>query len=263
MCKNVLGVHKNAADLMAKAELGRYPLMSNIIKNIYSYWQHILQANESSLLHQTIKYLIKKDREGQTNYYSRIKALLVTLKSPSLIYKCEPSRSKEKANILKMMYHKEYEFFFFRTIKEKAERVDSGGRFELYHRVKKNYKFENYLNLEKNTLRRSVTNIRISTHCLPIESLRRHKVERKHRMCLLCDSNQIGSEEHTLMHCNNEDIAQLRTNLFQKLSECCKQWQNLPSNMKFIYLVSACDKDFSFYFSIFLEKIYKIVQNKG
>ena len=49
MCKSTLGLKKHASDLMSKSELGRYPLFAIISKNIYTYWQHILQAAGSLL----------------------------------------------------------------------------------------------------------------------------------------------------------------------------------------------------------------------
>ena len=54
MCRNVLGVHRRATEILVKAELGRYPLMCNIVKNIYSYWQHLLNSKQSSLLRQIV-----------------------------------------------------------------------------------------------------------------------------------------------------------------------------------------------------------------
>ena len=54
MCRNALGVHKSATEILVKAELGRYPLMCNIVKNIYSYWQHLLGSKESSLIRKVV-----------------------------------------------------------------------------------------------------------------------------------------------------------------------------------------------------------------
>ncbi len=122
------------------------------------------------------------------------------------------------------------------------------------------YKFESYLNLDKNELRRNITNIRISSHSLPIENLRKHKIPRDERYCKLCNDNQVGSEEHTLIYCKNETLDRIRTELFNRIYNNCYQWIELPPNIKFLYLVSAVDDNCNFYFSIFLDKLYKVVK---
>ena len=77
MCKNTPGVHRNASDsdLMAKSELGRFPLMSNIVKGICSYWQHVPKEEPNSLLSLTHKTLIIDAIKGLTNYYVRYTAI--------------------------------------------------------------------------------------------------------------------------------------------------------------------------------------------
>ena len=86
MCRNTLGVHRKATEILVKAELGRYPLMSNIIKHIYTYWQHVYNSKDTSILHSFIISNIEKDRNADFNYYSRIKGLLLLLDSENMIY---------------------------------------------------------------------------------------------------------------------------------------------------------------------------------
>ena len=126
LCKNALGVHKKSSDIMVMAELGRYPLMSNIIKHIYTYWQHILHARDN-LLHKTLEYLILSDRLGHVNYYSRIKALFFMLNQSHLIYQCDHKQIKTYSNTIKNAYNKLYNEHFFKTLEEKANRENSGG----------------------------------------------------------------------------------------------------------------------------------------
>ena len=114
--------------------------------------------------------------------------------------------------------------------------------------------------MESNLLRRNITSIRISTHNLPIEHLRKFRIAKNNRLCLFFDTGALGSEEHVIMHCTHDTIVNLRTQLFTKLSEYSAEWQKLSGPDKFIYLLSAVDLDFTFYFSIFLDKIYKLTK---
>ena len=262
LCKNALGVHRKTADLMAKAELGRFPLVSVMFKNVYSYWQHIIQAKKDSQLHDTIIHLIQKDREGQTNFYTRLKSLLAALGHCSLIYECHPSKIKANSNTLRRAYCTRYEKYFLHTLQQKAERQNSGGRFSVYYKIKKNYHFEKYLHMKNCNLRRNITSIRISTHCLPIENLRKYNVERINRTCLMCKDNEIGSEIHTILFCKNPDIVNLRNKLFENVNKCNHQWELLGHENKFLYLVLAVDETVTFYFSIFLEKLFELIKIK-
>ena len=79
MCKNILGLNKFVSNDMVKGELGRNPLAVYIARNIYSYWQHILNSPESSLVHHALVENIKLDRHNYITYYTRIKTLLSVL----------------------------------------------------------------------------------------------------------------------------------------------------------------------------------------
>ncbi len=78
-CKQTLGIDRFTPDLTAKAELGRFPLMGAMIKQTYSFWQHLLSSNDTSLSYKALQININGDRRGQDTYYSRIKCLLAVL----------------------------------------------------------------------------------------------------------------------------------------------------------------------------------------
>ena len=150
-----------------------------------------------------------------------------------------------------------FEDRFFKLLSEKQKSNESKGRFDLYTKVKKQYNFEKYLLMSKNSLRRNITNIRISTHNFPVETLRRHKVKKEERYCKLCGTNEVGSEFHTLMLCKNNKVQEFRHTLDTSLCSFISQWEHLNSEDKFQYLILASDEGCNFYFSIFLDKLYK------
>ena len=109
-------------------------------------------------------------------------------------------------------------------------------------------------------MRRLITSLRISTHNLPIEFLRKLNVERSKRICNCCNINALGTEKHVLFECLNNDLTHQRNLLYSKLSQICSQWENLNTEDKFLYLINAHDNTFNFYFAIFLEKAFRIVK---
>ena len=47
-----------------------------------------------------------------------------------------------------------------------------------------------------------------------------------------------------------------------KLKDLKPDWERLSLKDKFIYLTLASDKDYLFYFAIFLDKMYKLFKTK-
>ncbi len=68
-CKQTLGIDRFTPDLIAKAELGRFPLMGAMIKQTYSLWQDLLSLNDTSLSYKALQININGDRRGQDTYY--------------------------------------------------------------------------------------------------------------------------------------------------------------------------------------------------
>ncbi len=79
-CKETLGLDQQTPDIMAKAELGRIPIIAAIINRCYGYWQHLLNTNSQSFTHTALRANINFDRRGWDSYYSRIKSLWPLLK---------------------------------------------------------------------------------------------------------------------------------------------------------------------------------------
>ena len=63
------------------------------------------------------------------------------------------------------------------------------------------------------------------------------------------------------MTCKNETLNSLRKDLKEKIFHINDHLKLLNSNDLFKYLLMAIDKEISFYFAIFLEKVFKLVQN--
>ncbi len=84
--KHTLGLDQHTPDIMAKAELGRIPIIAAIIKRCYGYWQHLLNTNSQLFTHTAFWANINFNRRGWDSYYSRIKSLLTNLEMKDKIY---------------------------------------------------------------------------------------------------------------------------------------------------------------------------------
>ncbi|KXJ06071.1 NSFL1 cofactor p47 [Exaiptasia diaphana] len=77
-----------------------------------------------------------------------------------------------------------------------------GGKLRTYCKIKRNFKFENYLDNVSNVRHRIAgTKLRVSAHKLPVESGRYQKIAYDDRKCTLCGSNSVGDEFHYIMSC--------------------------------------------------------------
>ena len=259
MSRHALGVHRQATAILTKAELGRYPLSFNIIKNINSYAKHINDSKSSSLLYETKLHLLGEESGGHSNFLTRTKCLFDCL---GLHDPFSAHISPQGPLKITKQFTKIYHDFFFQLIRSKVSDRKSGGRFETYEKIKKNYYFEPYLRI-KDQRRRNITNIRISTHNLPIEKLRKYNVPRENRLCLLCNSGELGTEEHTLLSCQNSKLITLRNTLNTKIATYHSQWHNIPPKQQLLYLISATDPITNYYFSIFLGKVFTLVNDQS
>ena len=113
--------------------------------------------------------------------------------------------------------------------------------------------------MANNKLRQNITKIRTSCHCLPIETQRKKKISREDRVCNLCKT-EIGTEFHVLMNCRNSDISNLRETFLHKIWGINDQLRKLNVNDLFKYLVIGVDKEITFSFAIYLQKVFKLVK---
>ena len=258
-CKQILGLSNRSPDIMALSELGRFPIMGNIVKNIVSYWQHTLHSPKGTLINEALNINIGQDRNGKISYYTRIKQILDVLNTRNSIYMVKQTYIKKYSQNVRTKLCKEYEQSFFKQI-NRPNANGSYGRYEVYRLLKKNYTPENYIHkLKNNYMRRNITHIRTSTHCLPIESLRKKNIPRTDRLCNLCNIH-VGSELHVLMMCQNSGACSLRDCLKKYIYMINPEISKLNENDLFIYLLLAIDDTISFYFAIFLKKIFTLIK---
>ena len=258
-CKQVLGIDKQVPDVMAKAELGRYPLMGNIITQCYGFWQHLLNSDKASLSYKALQVNIALDRLGHTTYYSRIKTLLAVLKEHHKIYPVPKTAIKNaKMEVLKTFCNK-YETTFFSSLQDRRSQ-ESQGKFDIFCKIKKNYKSEKYLSfVHSSKLRRIITGIRCACNPLPVNLLRKYGIKREERICHMCNSNEIGTELHLFMHCTNQTLSSIRNELLNKINTQLPHSKKLSPEQLFYYLLMFIEETIALQVAMYLDKIYKIV----
>ncbi len=129
---------------MAKAELGRIPIMAAIMKRCYGYWQHLLNTNSQSFTHTALRANINFDRRGWDSY-SRIKSILASLEMKDKIYPVPKKMIKSEAQKFCIKYKELYISNFFNLLNDIALQTESKGKYDIYCQIKKQYHREKYL----------------------------------------------------------------------------------------------------------------------
>ena len=106
-CKLYLGVNRRASNVACRSELGKYPLLITIKKNILNYFKHILKLDDNSIVKKSFlmsKQLFEKDKESSyTNAINMLKSFydnITNLESDIINYDTKTIVNKMKIYIL-------------------------------------------------------------------------------------------------------------------------------------------------------------------
>ena len=137
-------------------------------------------------------------------------------------------------------------------------------KLDFYFSIKKNFGYEQYLDINDRNARKATSKLRMSCHCLPIEILRYNGTNRVDRTCNICTLNKLGDERHYLTECKNKGMAAIRTKFISDVKKISPQMTNFSTENIMTYCVSMKDKllhEITSNFISNLLKQYKIEDN--
>ena len=229
-CKQILGVHKKTTNFAVLSELGRFPIHFDIVKNIVNYWIRLENLDNFPLLQDAYIQSKKLNDQHKSSWYGSLRLLLSNIPKLANI-----GRSKISKDFVKKAIKEIYLIFWKRQLTER-----SSGKLRTYLKFKTNPGFENYLSIVQSfELRRSLTKFRVSAHRLEIESGRYRGIPPQQRFCKRCDSGEVEDEIHFLICCSK--FNDNREQLFVSISKTCKNFVNLNTHEKFIWLMNCED----------------------
>ena len=122
-----------------------------------------------------------------------------------------------------------------------------------YCLFKKEFGMDTYLKAIKNySIRSCMSKLRLSSHCLKIETGRhtKPKLDIKDRLCTHCNQGKLEDEKHLIFECSL--YVNLRSQLFSKCIEIDPSFKEQPLNEKLSFIMS--DDKIVFYTGLFLKK---------
>ena len=177
--RQILGVHKKTMNAAIMAETGKLPISLKIFTSIFKYWIRTFTC-ESDLVRQAILCNSTWDKRGQC--WIKIIHFLLLLTNLQDVRPTDDENNNRKIFIT----FKKRLILVLKDIIQSE--IKNSPKLDYYKKYKKVVQFENYLDNVPPCLRIHVSRLRLSSHNLPIETLRygKKKVERKNRICKLC-----------------------------------------------------------------------------
>ena len=236
--KRILGVKRSTTNILVRGELGRYPLSTQINTRNANFLKHIqIDQDQNTFAHQALKYEKSvKDRTTVTTNITQLTDDSIT--------------SKTKASI-KNTFQQQYQ-------KKWYELVQASPKALVHKSYKNSIRYEQYLSMVQNRFdRRIITKLRLSDHCLAIESGRHTKPQtpREKRFCKECP-NKIEDETHFILSCPS--FSSERDTFLESMQVLYPNFSSIPTdNQKMIFLSTNKDGNFLSLFSQYLTTIYK------
>ena len=190
--KLMLGVSRHTSSPGVYGETGQFPIF--ILQKIMTlkYWCHILNSSSCSPLRHCYKSLIHFDRSGKVNWVTHVKQLLCSIGLQDTWREQRIENSKRFMKDIEITIKNDYVNIW-------RQATTSAPKLRTYITFKKSFNIEHYLlfltNIKDIT---DMAKLRLSSHCLRIETGRHENLPKKDRICLRCES-EIDDEVHFLI----------------------------------------------------------------
>ena len=204
--KSIMGTSKSCPNIAVYGETEEIPLSLKAFRLMLNYWYRITNLPEDTL----VKRALLENIHLRTNWITTIEKLTNLFDLTDLPRNLSPKNlSLFKTKTYKNIRDKY--ILFWAENKEK----DEASRTQFYDKIKTQFSFENYLEIPNFSQRQAIAKLRCSDHKLEIEKGRHNKVPKEERLCRVCDSGEIETEEHFLIKCKFYDNLKLRYQLVQ------------------------------------------------
>ncbi len=233
LLRQTLGLQKKTTRLGMLAEVGKHPLSMRIYIQTMKYYVRLLNT-ESKLLQNALLEATKRYQEGKGSW---IQQIVFLRKATNLENKFELVKNPTSFNTkFKKALHQKFDEYW-------QEERKTDGKLRFYFEHKKDFKYENYLDLAQKDHRIAISRLRLSSHKLPIEQMRIQKVNREERVCPICESGEVGNEWHYLENCDNGAMRDIRVKFREEVEDTQTQFKNFSLNNILHYCLRGHDKE--------------------
>jgi len=195
-CKQLLRLRKSTMNSMALGELGRFEISLMVKERMVNYWFRTISGKEVKYS-TTVCNILKLLRDNDifsSKWIRYVHTILHELGMSNLWYEYEKTNCSWVRSALKLRLSDTYSQNWHSKINDSTCCLN-------YRIFKTKVIMEPYLVLMSPSLRIALAKLRCGNHRLPVVTGRYNGIERKDRICELCDKNKLGDEFHYLFEC--------------------------------------------------------------
>ena len=246
--KYILGVNKRSSSIAVLAEVGEYPLIVDVCRQLAKYWLRMKEIDRNSLLYLCYQMNEQMIQNESVCWLENVHTLLKLCKIRTEENDIDVCLNPENISLNTKVFGEEvvsqlrstFDNQFTIDISNDNINGDGGNKLRTYRRFKKGIQEENYLTIVKSfKLRKNICRLRISSHNLAIETGRHRrpiKIAPHLRFCTDCHAGQVGDEEHIIMNCQKFNTE--RQQLFNHLRGNSTTFNSLSEGEKFVYVMT-------------------------
>lgn len=236
-CRFILGVNRHATNLAVYGELGRYPIMIDVLASMIKYFKRI-KTSDNTLLNNAYQASKELAQKGYNSWMQNIYALLKFLNmTEEHILTLKGNLNKIIKKKLSIKFSETWKTKLFEN---KRKNKKHGNKLRTYRLFKDNYKFEKYLTILSQQQRNCFTKFRIGCHKLEIERGRYFNIDEDKRICKLCNT-VVEDEIHFLLNCTT--LSTVRAPIINSILTKYPNLKNLENKSLFIWLMSNENKN--------------------
>ena len=232
----MLGLNKTTTSMAVYGESGSYPMYTHVLKNMLSFWLHVITSPPNSLVHIAYKTDLDLADKGNKSSWSANFRLILKYFGFEHVWNNQSTLSNSR---LLHAFHK--------VVKERFDKywlydMNNSSKLRTYKTFKTVFGTEPYLiNSKLFRVRRLITKFRVSNHRLEIEIGRytQPKTPLEDRICKNCDLNKIEDEYHCIIECPY--MEEKRTSFFSEIFDD----NSTSMEEKFITIMKACNTETS------------------
>ena len=193
-CKWLILTGSKTTNVIAKGECGRYDLCATYMCRPIKYFLKLLKMEGNRLPKQCYNMLNER-QNGQNNWCTAVKNLLFTTGFGSVWI----NQGVGNEEMFMLQFKQRLRDINFQTWLSSIENME---KCNFYKSIKSELTCEKYLccNLPTQQIF-AIANMRCSTHRLRIEADRRNNVDRSDRICKICNTGEVETENHFLLRC--------------------------------------------------------------
>ena len=239
-CKRVLAVNDRATNWAVLSECGRLPTITNVMKNMVSFWVH-LSNSKSPIIKAALQTSADLSLANNVNsWFSFLKRILQFLGLEHIMYTSDVQEVNLQVKSIKRVLHQRA-VSNWQNLYDKTKGLQRT-KLDLFCKTKTEFGLSLYLSSPLSFKeRRALTKFRTSSHNLPIETDRYEGIDdRSHRLCPLCNE-AIGDEAHYLTECSFDPFIILRSPLTSLVNKKFPDFSTLDKTEKAVFLLDNCD----------------------